>query len=241
MSESVTPYKSDSSKKEQVKSMFNNIAGRYDFLNRVLSLRIDVLWRNKAIKKLKQYHPNNILDVACGTGDFTIAALKTGAKKVTGVDISVQMLEVGIKKISNKNLNDKIVLLEGDSEHLQFETNTFDACTVAFGVRNFENLQLGLNEIYRVLQPGAPIVILEFSRPSAFPFKQLYNFYFSTILPAIGRLVSGDARAYTYLFESVKVFPEGEKFIHFLKTAGFKNCTCKRLSLGICSLYIAEK
>ena len=241
MSESVTPYKSDSSKKEQVKTMFNNIAGRYDFLNRVLSMRVDVYWRNRAIKRLKKYQPKTILDVACGTGDFTIAALKTGATKIIGVDISVQMLEAGIKKINDKKLADKIALIEGDSENLQFEKNTFDACTVAFGVRNFENLQKGLDEIYRVLNTGAPIVVLEFSKPKSFPFKQLYNFYFSTILPAIGRLVSGDSRAYTYLFESVSAFPEGDAFIHFLKQAGFKNCTCTRLSLGICSLYIAEK
>ena len=159
MSESVTPYKSDSSKKEQVKTMFNNIAGRYDFLNRVLSMRVDVYWRNRAIKRLKKYQPKTILDVACGTGDFTIAALKTGATKIIGVDISVQMLEAGIKKINDKKLADKITLIEGDSENLQFEKNTFDACTVAFGVRNFENLQKGLDEIYRVLNTGAPIVV----------------------------------------------------------------------------------
>ena len=151
------------------------------------------------------------------------------------------MLEAGIKKINDKKLADKIALIEGDSENLQFEKNTFDACTVAFGVRNFENLQKGLDEIYRVLNTGAPIAVLEFSKPKSFPFKQLYNFYFSTILPAIGRLVSGDSRAYTYLFESVSAFPEGDAFIHYLKQAGFKNCTCTRLSLGICSLYIAEK
>ncbi len=241
MSKSVTPYQSDTSKKEQVKTMFNNIAGRYDFLNRVLSLRIDVYWRNKAIRALKKYKPQQILDVACGTGDFTIAALKTGAKSVIGVDISVQMLEVGKVKIKNKQLDNRIQLLEGDSENLQFTENNFDACTVAFGVRNFENLQKGIDEIYRVLKPGAPIVVLEFSKPKSFPFKQGYNFYFSTILPAIGRLVSGDSRAYTYLFESVSAFPEGDAFIQYLKNAGFKNCTCKRLSLGICSLYIAEK
>lgn len=241
MSERVTPYDADSSKKEQVKTMFNNIAGRYDFLNRVLSLRIDVYWRNKAIKALKRYQPQTILDVACGTGDFSIAALKSGAQKIIGVDIATQMLSAGNTKIIQKQLQDKIQLIEGDSENLQFESLSFDASTVAFGVRNFENLQLGINEIYRVLIPGAPIVILEFSKPKAFPFKQLYNFYFSTILPVIGRFISGDSRAYTYLFESVSAFPEGEAFINYLKNAGFKNCTCRRLSLGICSLYIAEK
>ncbi len=241
MQEEVTPYKTEAGKKEQVESMFDNIAGRYDFLNRVLSLGIDVYWRNKAIKALKKYHPTSILDVACGTGDFTIAALKANPKTVTGVDISTQMLEVGRKKMIAKSLTDKIKLLQGDSENLQFENNVFDACTVAYGVRNFEDLQKGLNEIYRVIKPGAPIIILEFSKPRVFPVKQLYNFYFGTILPVIGRLVSGDARAYTYLFESVSRFPEGDAFMQFLTHAGFKHCTCKRLTFGICSLYIAEK
>ena len=241
MSESVTPYKTEEGKKEQVKSMFNNIAGRYDLLNRVLSLGVDVYWRNKAIKALKKYRPEHILDIACGTGDFTIAALKANPKKVTGVDISEQMLDAGRKKIKAKKLSDKIELLSGDSENLTFEPNFFDACTVAYGVRNFEDLQKGINEIYRVIKPGAPIIILEFSKPKVFPVKQLYNFYFGTILPVIGRLVSGDARAYTYLFESVSQFPEGDAFMLYLKNAGFKNCTCKRLTFGICSLYIAEK
>ncbi len=241
MPETVTPYESDTSKKEQVKSMFNNIAGRYDLLNRILSLGIDVQWRNRAISELKKYHPEKILDVACGTGDFTIASLKTGAKKITGVDISEQMLEEGRKKILKKKLNKTIELVFGDSEHLQFESNSFDACTVAFGVRNFEHLDNGLSEMYRVLKNKAPLIVLEFSRPKKFPVKQFYSFYFSTILPAIGRLVSGDSRAYTYLFESVSVFPEGDDFINHLKQAGFKNCTCRRLTFGICSLYIAEK
>lgn len=241
MPETVTPYETHSSKKEQVRSMFNNIAGRYDLLNRILSLGIDIQWRNTAIKELKKYTPENVLDVACGTGDFTIAALKSGAKKITGVDISEEMLRSGQKKIKKKNLGKYIELVLGDSEHLQFDTATFDACTVAFGVRNFEKLQVGINEMFRVIKPGGAIVILEFSRPRKFPVKQLYNFYFSTILPAIGRLISGDSRAYTYLFESVSVFPDGDDFINHLKVAGFKNCRCTRLTLGICSLYIGEK
>lgn len=241
MAQKVTPYKSDASKKEQVQSMFDNIAGRYDFLNRILSLGIDVQWRNRAIRELKKYHPTQIIDVACGTGDFSIAALKSGATSVTGVDISEEMLAAGRKKMVKKHLEGKIILESGDSEKLKYNNDQFDACTVAFGVRNFEHLQLGLNEIYRVLKTGSPVIILEFSRPGSFPVKQLYNFYFSTILPVIGRLISGDARAYTYLFESVSAFPEGEEFISYLKQAGFKNCKCKRLTFGICSLYIGEK
>ncbi len=241
MSEPVTPYKTSASKKEEVRTMFDNIAGRYDFLNRVLSLRIDVAWRNKAIRILKSYKPAHVLDVACGTGDFSIAALKSGASQVTGVDISEKMLEAGRVKLRDKQLNDRITLLSGDSEQLQFDTGTFDAATVAFGVRNFEQLDKGLEEMFRVLKPGSPVVILEFSKPRVFPVKQLYHFYFSTILPLIGRLVSGDARAYTYLFESVSAFPEGEAFLSHLRKAGFKNCQVKRLTFGICSLYSGEK
>lgn len=241
MPQQVTPYKSSASKKEEVRTMFDNIAGKYDFLNRVLSLRIDVAWRNKAVKMLKTYKPQHILDVACGTGDFSIAALKTGAAKVTGVDISEKMLEAGRKKMQAAKLSDRIELVTGDSEHLQFPDHTFDAATVAFGVRNFEDLDKGLREMNRVLKPGAPIVVLEFSKPRAFPVKQLYHFYFSTILPLIGRLISGDARAYTYLFESVSVFPEGDDFLKHMHNAGFKNCKAKRLTFGICSMYSGEK
>lgn len=241
MPEQVTPYKSSASKKEEVRTMFDNIAGRYDLLNRILSLRIDVAWRNRAIRLLRRYHPEHILDVACGTGDFSIAALKSGAKRVTGVDISENMLAAGRVKMQKNLLSDKIMLLSGDSEQLAFAEHTFDAVTVAFGVRNFEQLDKGLQEIYRVLKPGAPVVILEFSKPAVFPVKQLYHVYFSTILPLIGRLVSGDARAYTYLFESVSAFPEGEAFLQHLRNAGFQNCLSKRMTFGICSLYSGEK
>jgi len=241
MPEPVTPYKTSASKKEEVRTMFDNIAGRYDLLNRVLSLRIDVAWRNRAIRLLKQYRPQHILDVACGTGDFSIAALKSGATRVTGVDISEKMLAAGRVKLEKKALDDRITLVSGDSEQLDFADNSFDAVTVAFGVRNFEHLDKGLAEICRVLKPGAPVVILEFSKPASFPVKQLYHFYFSTILPLIGRLVSGDARAYTYLFESVSAFPEGEDFLQHLRKAGFRACSSKRLTFGICSLYSGEK
>lgn len=241
MPETVTPYKTKETKKEQVKTMFDRIAPRYDLLNRVLSFGIDVYWRNRAIRELKKYHPEQIIDVACGTGDFSLAALKLNPQKITGIDISVEMLEKGNKKIREKHLENKIEFMAGDSENLQFAANTFDACTVAFGVRNFENLDKGLKEIYRVLHPGAPISVLEFSSPKQFPVKQLYHFYFSTILPFAGRLLSKDAKAYTYLYESVKAFPEGDEFIGHLQKAGFKNCYCKRLTFGICSLYIGEK
>lgn len=241
MPEPVTPYKTSASKKEEVRTMFDNIAGRYDLLNRVLSMRIDVAWRNRAIRLLKQYRPQHILDVACGTGDFSIAALKSGATRVTGVDISEKMLAAGRVKLEKKSLDDRITLVSGDSEQLDFADNSFDAVTVAFGVRNFEHLDKGLAEICRVLKPGAPVVILEFSKPASFPVKQLYHFYFSTILPLIGRLVSGDARAYTYLFESVSAFPKGEDFLQHLRKAGFRACSSKRLTFGICSLYSGEK
>ncbi len=241
MPQPVTPYNSEASKKEEVRKMFDNIAGRYDFLNRVLSLRIDVAWRNRAIRFLKTYKPAHILDVACGTGDFSIAALKSGATKITGVDISEKMLEAGRVKLSKKKMDDRIELLSGDSEALQFAADTFDAGTVAFGIRNFEHLDQGLQEIYRVLKPGAPLVILEFSKPTVFPVKQLYHFYFSTILPAVGRLISRDPRAYTYLFESVSAFPDGEALLQHLRKAGFRNCAAKRLTFGICSMYTGEK
>lgn len=241
MSEPVTPYHTKASKKEEVRNMFDNIAGRYDLLNRVLSLRIDVYWRNKAVAFLKPFKPAHILDVACGTGDFSIAALKTGAQKVTGVDISEKMLAAGRVKMKERGLDGKIALETGDSEQLQYATATFDAATVAFGVRNFEQLDKGLAEMQRVLKPGAPIVILEFSKPRVFPVKQLYHFYFSTILPLIGRLVSGDARAYTYLFESVSAFPDGNDFLDHMNKAGFTSCAAKRLTFGICSMYTGLK
>ncbi|MEZ5014458.1 MAG: bifunctional demethylmenaquinone methyltransferase/2-methoxy-6-polyprenyl-1,4-benzoquinol methylase UbiE [Chitinophagales bacterium] len=241
MAEQVTPYSSGEEKKAQVRTMFNRIAGRYDLLNRILSLGIDIYWRNVAIRALKRYKPGRILDVACGTGDFSIAALKTGAKEIIGVDIADQMLEKGNAKMQRKGLQDRIRLEHGDSEALVFPDEHFDAVTVAFGVRNFGDLEKGLNEMRRVLKKGAPVFILEFSTPHVFPVKQLYQFYFSTILPALGRLISGDAKAYTYLYESVKAFPERAAFTDILKRCGYTQCRYKRLSFGICSLYMAEK
>lgn len=238
----VVPYKQEQKgKKEQVAEMFNNISKRYDLLNHVLSLGIDILWRKKAIKTLKPENPQLILDVATGTGDFAIEALALNPQKVIGVDISEGMLEMGKKKISKLGLEDKIELKMGDSEKLLFEDNKFDAVIVSFGVRNFENLEAGLSDMHRVLKPGGTTVIVEFSKPEAFPFKQGYNFYFKSILPLIGKIVSKDNSAYTYLPESVQQFPYGNEFLDILKKVGFKEAKCKPLTFGISSIYIAKK
>jgi len=238
----VVPYKEENTgKKEQIARMFNNISGRYDFLNHFLSLGIDRLWRKTAIGLLKPLRPQFILDVATGTGDFAIQALTLKPQKVTGIDISEGMLDVGRKKIERLKLSRKIELLKGDSENIQFPDGTFDAVTVGFGVRNFEDLEKGLAEIRRVLKPGAVLVVLEFSRPQKFPMRQLYNFYFKNILPGLGRLISNDKSAYTYLPESVEAFPDGMDFENILKKVGFKETTCKPLTFGISSIYTAGK
>ncbi|HAD14103.1 MAG TPA: bifunctional demethylmenaquinone methyltransferase/2-methoxy-6-polyprenyl-1,4-benzoquinol methylase UbiE [Saprospirales bacterium] len=238
----VKPYNSEAGKKAEVEQMFDRIAPKYDLLNRVLSLGIDVWWRKKAIAYLKPARPAEILDVATGTADVAILMAKIlKPKRIVGIDIANQMLEFGRIKIKDAGLQDVISLETGDSEHLRFETGTFDAVTVAFGVRNFENLEKGLSEMYRVMRPGGRIVILEFSKPNIFPFKQLYNSYFKYVLPLIGRLTSRDMRAYTYLFESVQVFPEGNQFTEILTKTGFNDPICERLTLGICSIYTATK
>lgn len=238
----VLPYKEkQTAKKEQVAEMFNNISGKYDFLNHFLSLGVDILWRKKAVKLLKKDQPKLILDIATGTADFAIESLSLKPDKVIGVDISEGMLEVGRKKLKKKGLDDKIELQLGDSEGLLFEDNKFDAIIVSFGVRNFENLEKGLTDMNRVLKPGGKVVILEFSRPSKFPFKQIYNFYFRAILPKIGKLVSKDRAAYTYLPESVNAFPDGEDFLKVLKKSGFKNTQCKPLTFGVSSIYTGVK
>ena len=221
--------------------MFDSISGNYDFLNHFLSFGIDILWRKKAIRMLKELQPRQILDVATGTGDFAIEALALNPDKVIGVDISEGMLEVGRVKMKEKKLDHRIELCYGDSENLPFEENKFDAIIVAFGVRNFENLESGLAEMLRVVRPGGKVVVLEFSKPRKFPFKQLYNFYFKYVLPKIGRWVSRDSSAYTYLPESVQAFPDGEAFINILNRLGYKNTTCKSLTFGISSLYIGTK
>ncbi len=236
------PYKEQSEgKKKQVASMFNNIAHRYDFLNHFLSIGIDKRWRKRGIKLLSRKSPKLILDIATGTGDFAIEALSLNPEKITGIDISTGMLQVGREKLKKKNLENIINLEEGDSESLQFSENYFDAITVAFGVRNFENLRKGLSEMCRVLKPGGNAVILEFSKPRHFPIRQLYNLYFLKVLPALGRFFSKDKSAYTYLPESVGEFPDGKEFIAILEKSGFNNCKETRLTFGIASIYFCGK
>ena len=236
----VKPYNQTQPKKEQVAEMFNNIAFRYDFLNSLLSLGIHKGWRKKAVRILKVKQPQRILDVASGTGDFAIEALKTNAKKVIGVDISEGMLNVGKEKIRKLNLTDKIELQVADAEHLPFTDNYFDAITVGFGVRNFENLELGLKDMLRVLKPSGDLVIIEFSKPRGF-FSYLYKIYFKHITPAIGKLFSKDHRAYSYLPESVEAFPYGENLCNILSTCGYINVSFQILTFGVASIYIATK
>ncbi len=236
------PYKNqEQSKKQQVADMFNNISKRYDFLNHFLSMGIDILWRKKAIKQLKPHQPKLILDIATGTGDLAIEALKLKPEKIIGVDISEGMLEVGRKKMIELGVEDQVEMRMGDSEQLLFEDNKFDAVIVAFGVRNFENLEKGLADMRRVLKDGGKLVVLEFSKPTKFPMKQLYGFYFKAILPLIGKLVSSDNAAYTYLPESVAEFPYGQQFLDVLEKTGYKNTQCKPLTFGISSIYTASK
>jgi len=238
----VVPYKDQSgNKKSQVAQMFNNIAGNYDFLNHFLSAGIDIIWRRKAISLLKAARPKLMLDVATGTGDFAIEALRLQPDKIVGVDISEGMLAVGREKLAKKGLAHKIELQYGDSENLPFADNTFDAITVAFGVRNFENLEKGLAEMHRVLKPGGTAVVLEFSNPRSFPMKQLYQFYSGRILPLIGKFVSKDNAAYTYLPESVQAFPDGQAFLNIYEKVGFKSTKWHSLTFGISSIYTGQK
>lgn len=242
MGTSIVPDSESSlSKKEQVEQMFDAIAGKYDFLNRLLSFRIDVLWRKKVVDLLRPLSPAEILDVATGTGDLAIALSALKPKKIIGLDLSHHMLEAGRQKIANKKLGTLIEMVKGDSENLPFEDNRFDAVTVAFGVRNFENLEAGLREIYRVMKPGATFIILEFSKVKIFPVKQFYHLYFSYITPMIGKLFSKDQKAYSYLPNSVQVFPEGEDLCVILQSIGFKNPVCTPLSFGISSIYHCTK
>jgi len=223
-------------KKQQVRSMFNKIAHKYDFLNHFLSLGIDYYWRRQLVKRLAKIHPAQILDVATGTGDLAIAASKVHSAKIIGVDIAEDMLELGIKKIKKKKLDNLISLETGDSENLRFKAETFQAAMVAFGVRNFENLEKGLSEMFRVLTHGGKIFILEFSKPVKFPVKQLYFFYFRYILPALGQIISGDNAAYTYLPESVGKFPDGKNFTKILEKVGFTNTKITPLTFGIATI-----
>lgn len=238
----VTPYKNQTtSKREQVAAMFDNIAPKYDFLNQLLSLGIHKGWRRKAIRLLEVRKPKTILDIATGTADFAIEAMKLNPTKVVGVDISEGMLKLGRDKINKLGLQNKIELKTGDSESLPFSDNSFDAITVGFGVRNFENLEKGVADIYRVLNPDGMLVILEFSKPIHFPVKQVYNFYFKYVTPFVGKLFSKDSSAYTYLPESVNAFPAGDEFLKILNKAGFKETKAISLTFGIASIYIARK
>ncbi|MBQ81560.1 MAG: bifunctional demethylmenaquinone methyltransferase/2-methoxy-6-polyprenyl-1,4-benzoquinol methylase UbiE [Crocinitomicaceae bacterium] len=244
MGTKVTPYTTPDNepKKKQVQRMFDNIAHKYDFLNHFFSMGIDVLWRKKCIRILRKENPSTIIDMATGTGDFALEAIRMGLDAhVTGVDLSQGMLDVGIEKIKSRGYQDKISMQQGDSENLPFDDNSFDAYTVGFGVRNFENLNKGLSEMHRVLNPGGITVILEFSKPKRFPIKQLFGFYFKYIMPTIGNLLSKDSSAYTYLPESVMAFPEGEDFLNEMGKVGFKNLRQKKLTGGIASIYIGYK
>ncbi len=242
MSKNITPYKESSlSKKEQVAKMFDTISGNYDGLNRVISFGIDVKWRKKVLKLISTTNPKTILDIATGTADLAILMAETNADKIIGLDISAGMLEVGAKKINHKNLNNRIELLLGDSEKMPFEDNSFDAITVAFGIRNFENLEKGLTEILRVLKPNGIFVILETSNPTKFPYKQGYVFYTKYILPLIGKIFSKDDVAYGYLSASASVFPFGEALNNILRKIGFITVINRPQTFGVATIYSASK
>lgn len=226
--------------KETVKKLFDDIAPRYDLLNHLLSLNIDKSWRRRAVRELEAGQ-EELLDVACGTGDFAIAAVRAGVKRVTGIDISAGMVDIGKRKVEALGLSGRIALEIGDSEQMRFPDNTFDAVTVAFGVRNFEHLGQGLREMCRVLRPGGKIVILEFSMPDRFPMKQLYTLYFRRILPLFGGWISGNRGAYIYLPESVMRFPQGKAFLGIMECSGFVRTARRKLTGGIASLYTGEK
>ena len=240
----VVPYKEDSAdKKSQVAQMFNSIAGKYDFLNHFLSAGTDIYWRRKAVNELKDLRPARILDIATGTADFAIETLRAAdpAATITGIDISEGMLEVGRRKLAAKGLSHRIGLELGDSENLPFADNEFDAVTASFGVRNFAHLEKGLTEMRRVLRPGGKLVVLEFSKPTAFPLKQAYNFYFRRVLPGLGKLISKDPAAYSYLPESVQAFPDGPDVLAILARVGFTDPAWQPLTFGISSVYTARK
>ena len=242
MSKNITPYKDSSlGKKEQVTQMFDTISGNYDDLNRVISLGIDVKWRKKVVALVAEKNPENILDIATGTGDLAILMTSTSAKKIVGLDLSVGMLEVGKKKIAAQNLSDKIEMVVGDSENIPFPDNYFDAITVSFGIRNFETLEKGLAEIYRVLKPGGIFVILETSVPTKFPFKQGYSFYTKIILPLIGKIFSKDKNAYGYLSTSAANFPFGENLNNILRKVSFIDCVALPQTFGVATIYTATK
>lgn len=240
--ENIKPYNEDESKAVQVEKMFDNIAPAYDNLNHILSLGIDKIWRRQAINLLKPYRPQQMMDVATGTGDFAIQACRIlHPRKLVGTDISEGMMNVGREKVRQAGLSDRISFTKEDCTRLSFKNKSFDAITVAFGVRNFENLDLGLQEMHRVLAPGGHLVILELSVPETFPMKQLYAIYSKIVIPTLGKLFSKDQSAYTYLPESIKAFPQGELMQEIIRKAGFGEVTFKRLTFGICTLYFATK
>jgi len=240
--DNITPYEaSELSKKQQVEQMFDNISPKYDLLNRILSGGIDIKWRKDVIKMVQAAKPQTILDIATGTGDLAIMMAKNTDAQITGLDLSAGMLEVGRKKVETEGLTNRVKMIQGDSENLPFEDNTFDCITVSFGVRNFENLEKGLAEIRRILKPGGTFIILEFSYPTTFPMKQLYTFYSKNILPAIGKLISKDQTAYTYLPDSVAAFPHGEEMKSILKNVKFTQPIDKKLTFGIASIYKSIK
>ncbi|MBN9299085.1 MAG: bifunctional demethylmenaquinone methyltransferase/2-methoxy-6-polyprenyl-1,4-benzoquinol methylase UbiE [Filimonas sp.] len=241
--DNIVPYQESTlNKKEQVAEMFDSIAGKYDFMNRFLSAGIDVKWRKKAIRQLSSLHPQTVLDVATGTADVAILTQKIlHPSAVTGIDISEGMLELGRKKVEKLGLQDKIKLFKGDSETINYPDNSFDAITVSFGVRNFENLEKGLSEMRRVLKPGGKVVILEFSKPAVKGFKGLYNLYMNMIAPGIGKVFAKNKDAYQYLNDSVQAFPEREQFISIMQACGYTNTYFKPLTLGICCIYCGSK
>ncbi len=242
MGTKVKPYnKEESSKKEEVEEMFDNISGKYDFLNHFLSLGIDKIWRKKAIKLLKPFQPKVIMDMATGTGDFAIEALKLNPERVVGVDLSNGMLEVGRKKMKKKSVDNIIEMVQGDSENLTYEDNTFDAFTVGFGVRNFQNLEAGLSEMLRVLKPGGVGLVLEFSKPKKFPVKQYFAFHSRYVIPTIGKAISKDKAAYSYLPESVAAFPEGQDFVDIMAKVGYRDIKSKKVGGGIATIYYGLK
>lgn len=242
MDKQIKPYKdSGLGKKEQVAQMFDTISENYDGLNRVISLGIDVSWRKKVVKLVSKNNPKQILDIATGTGDLALMMSSLHPDRIVGLDISAGMLEVGKQKIAKANLSDKIEMVVGDSENIPYEDNTFDAITVSFGVRNFENLDKGLSEILRVLKPGGIFVVLETSNPTKFPFKQGYKFYTNYILPIIGKLFSKDKVAYSYLSETANSFPFGEAFNNILRKNGFKNANSLPVTFGVASIYTSTK
>jgi demethylmenaquinone methyltransferase/2-methoxy-6-polyprenyl-1,4-benzoquinol methylase len=240
--EHVKPYgDSSKSKKEEVAEMFNNISSKYDFLNHFLSLGIDKLWRKKAVKMLRSIKPERVLDIATGTGDFALESLNLNPKEIVGLDISAGMLEMGRDKMKKRKVDHIISMRLGDSEEIPFEDNYFDALTVGFGVRNFEHLEKGLAEMLRVIKPNGKAIILEFSKPKKFPIKQLFSFYSNNIIPILGKSISKDAKAYSYLPESVAAFPEGKDFENILLKLGYKNVTATPVSGGIATIYAGTK